>query len=53
MVNFKFELVEEVHPEEQSDDPGFEVFKDEGDEWHVPTQATLDSENENDNENES
>ena len=40
-------------PEEPSDDPGFKVFEDEGDEWHAPTQAILESDSENDNANES
>ena len=44
------ELVYEIQPEEPSDNPGVDVFEDEGDDLHAQTQAILDSCSDNDNE---
>ena len=44
------ELVDEIQPEEPSDNPGVDVFEDEGDDLHAQTQAILDSDRDNDNE---
>ena len=42
------ELVYEIQPEEPSDNPGVDVFEDEGDDLHAQTQAILDSDSDND-----
>ena len=44
------ELVDEIQPEEPSDNQGVNVFENEGDDWDAQTQAILDSDSDNDNE---